>query len=116
MRKLLLVFIAFLVLASCGGSNKQREYSDEEKELLGISVDTTSKVSQLDFIQSMLEQGVDNFRFEKDYLIYAISRSEISANPDWVAKQWYDMATNVENIRGCRLVDENGKEFGRYEP
>lgn len=105
MKKILAILAIGLALSACT-ENKPANPPSIEVE----------KQKQSEYIQSWKDQGIDNFSFEGDYLIYKVKRSEVTTDPDWVAKQQYDMAADVENIRGCRLVDENGNEFGRYEP
>ena len=82
--------------------------------------DTTKTVvptkTQEEYIQSFEKQGIYDFYFEDNYLVYKVLRNKILADPDWVAKQYYEMAEDVEGIRGCILVNPVGQEFGRYEP
>lgn len=102
MKKTIISLVALFAVCSCG--NNQQPSAVEKK-------------TQAEYVQSWVEQGVDNFSFDDEgYLVYKVSRSDVSADPKWVAQQNYELAKDVENIKGCRLVDEEGNEFGRYEP
>lgn len=120
MKSLLLIFVASLFLCGCGNDKPKADdrFTQDALEILEYRQGKSepAKLSQAEFIESCKKQGVSSYSFDKDnYLVYTVSRIEVSADPDWVAKQHFDLA-NVDNISGCRLVDENGKEFGRYEP
>jgi hypothetical protein len=106
-----IVFFIMFALCACGNSGSSKVADKELPELAG------EKVSKAEFLKTWSEQGVDNFSFDEEgYLVYTINRNEVQADPDWVAQQQYELASNVDSIKGCRLVKENGVEFGRYVP
>lgn len=115
MKKSLFFLLFGIALSGClGQSGSSRAV--EDITVKDDSVVLEKPKTQAEYIQEWKDQGVDNFSFDKKgYLVYKVKRSDVSADPDWVAKQHFDMAY-VEGIKGCIVVDENGKEFGRYEP
>jgi len=120
MRNIVVIFVVSLFLCGCGNNKPKADDRFVQDALDNLEYEygksEPSKLSQAEFIESWLKQGVSNYSFDEDnFLVYTVSRSEVSADPDWVAQQHFDLA-NVDTISGCRLVDENGKEFGRYEP
>ena len=105
-----IVFLIMFALCACGNSGSSTAVEKELPELSG-------NVSKAEFLKNWKEQGIDNFSFDEEgYLVYTINQSEVQADPDWVAQQQYELARNVDSIKGCRLVEENGVEFGRYVP
>lgn len=109
MKRIAIILLGALSLYGC-------ENQQSSKNTVVTEGDSVELQTQQEFIKSWQDQGVDNFSFDEDgYLVYKVRRSEVSADPNWVAKQHFDMAY-VDEIKGCRIVDENGVEFGRYEP
>ena len=104
MKKVIITMLAFISICSCGNKQQASDLKVEKK-------------TQAEYVQSWVEQGIDNFSFDEEgFLVYKVSRSEVAADPYWVAQQNYEMAADVEGVKGCRLVDEEGNEVGRYEP
>ena len=115
----ILIIIAGLLLISC----KQKQVPADDKfyqqaieHAKDIAGKQDTKISREEFLESWKEQGVDAFSFDAEgYLVYTVSEDDISADPDWVARQYYELASDVDSVKGCRLINLEGKEFGRYE-
>lgn len=119
--KKIVFFAAVLLMTACGqrsGETAVVDIADVEESTPAdtVSVEPVKKQSQADFLRECKEQGMDDFSFNRDgYLIYTVARSNISADPDWVAQQYYELAADVEGIKGCIVVDYADEELGRYE-
>ena len=120
-----IVFFAALLMTACGGrsgvtndvsSDNVVSVSDSEELTDTAKVEPVKKQSQADFLREWKEQGVTAFEFNRDgYLVYTIAEANLNADPDWVAQQYYEIAANVEGIKGCIVVNYADKELGRYE-
>lgn len=119
--KKILFFAAMLMMTACGqrsNNNAAVDIADVEETTPAdtVAVEPVKKQSQADFLRWCNDNGMDAFSFNRDgYLVYTVARSNISADPDWVAQQYYELAADVEGIKGCIVVDYADEELGRYE-
>lgn len=126
MKKILYLFSAFMITACVGQTRNTNNSSDTIPAASEVVEDTVTeeieevkpekKQSQAEFIKEWEDQGVTAFSFDKNgYLVYQVADADLNADPDWVAKLYYDLAANVEGIMGCRVINYAEKEMGRYE-
>lgn len=115
----LYIALTAIIFAGCGNSAKQVEQVDTNEPVVEevvtevVEEGTSEGVSEHDknrAISELKSWGASDAYFEDEYLCYVVSEPSLSATPYEVGKSLYPMFSDIQGIKGIKVVSAESKK------
>jgi len=107
-KTILSVFSLILIFGGCTSSHKKISASEQSNEQTSQTISSKQNtMSDEELCETLRSWGAaDAFIDENRVLLFGITKDEVSADPDWAAQQYYDMAVGfgVSDLTGCNII------------
>lgn len=113
------IIILSSLFGGCFQGGSDTSYTSYETSTIYATPATPSKgieTLRRNACNDLKSWGAKDAYFDEDgYLVYCVSRSDLSASGNDVARSMYQMVYDIPGTKGCKVVDvKTKKELGRF--